>query len=151
MPRIYRESLKLYNRIDARPVRQPFFDYASDDDLVGAYLGYDNVADLTRLRMLLLVLGFYDISRTQRLRHANRARFVALLHETLWFSGYKDKHQSFIGNLKELRDDGVIPKGCYSYAVNFDLFIGLVNGYLSLHQHRDALKVVFESDPAIHL
>ena len=68
MPRIHRNSLKLYYQLQARPVRQPLLDFAKDDDIVAAYIGYDNITDLNKLRLTPMLLSAVAIDYTPKYR-----------------------------------------------------------------------------------
>jgi hypothetical protein len=48
MPRVYRKSRILDYRLEARPYRKPFLDFAGNDELVALYCGFDTVEELNR-------------------------------------------------------------------------------------------------------
>ena len=148
MPRIYRNSLKLYNRIDARPIRQPLFRYASDDDLVAASMGYDNVADLNKLRLVfpLIMWPDYDMDPEYRLiSQEDEAKVHALLHEIEWFSGYKNKIESFVLQVSDLEAEGKLSHRAYMYAaVIFQVNLDLSRPAYSVSRRYEADKFAYD-------
>jgi hypothetical protein len=49
---MYRPSVKITSRLEARPHRQPLLDFADDDELVAACCGFEDVEHLARFRLM---------------------------------------------------------------------------------------------------
>jgi hypothetical protein len=49
---MYRPSVEITRRIEARPLRRPFLDFSGDDDLVAAYCDFDDMKDFARIRLI---------------------------------------------------------------------------------------------------
>ena len=117
MPRIHRKSLLLYNRIDARPLRQPFFDYAADDDVVAAYLRFDNVVDLNKFRLLSPII-YYPIARSNgSITHEDERNLIALIQEVMWFSGYKNKFDVLMTAINDTFEAGTLSGNVQKFAL----------------------------------
>ncbi len=106
----------LYKRIDARPLRQPFFSFAADDELVAAYLGYDDVVDLNKFRLQISIIMFPDYPGLLLLCDEEQAKVLAILHEIEWFSCYNRKTPNFIHEVKEMRANDALSSAGFKYA-----------------------------------
>ena len=77
-PAIHRKSLSLYQRVDGRPRRQPLLDHAGDEDFVAAYLGYENVEDLAKLRFTGFILSLNDRLEDEYMRYSTYDKLLAM-------------------------------------------------------------------------
>ena len=94
-PRIYRRSHVLYFRIDGPPIRQPFLRHIEDDDFVAAYLGYDKIDGLDKVRLYGLVIFNYHYRNFGNISWSTRYLCLLLIFEVLETRHFKWKVSAF--------------------------------------------------------